>query len=181
LKTFFTSDIHFGHKNILKYDKRPFKHISEHDERIIENWNHLISNQDDVYYLGDFAFAPRDYIESILMRLNGRKNFIKGNHDKKDTIELYKKYGNFLGELRKISVNNQEIVLCHYAMKVWDKSHHGSWHLYGHSHGSLPDDIHSLSFDVGINNHDYEPIEFEQVKKIMSKKHFKPIDHHGKN
>ena len=63
-------------------------------------------------------------------------------------------------------------------MKVWDKSHHGAWHLYGHSHGSLPDDPNSLSFDIGCNIHDYYPLEFEDVRKIMSTKTFKPIDHH---
>ena len=33
----------------------------------------------------------------------------------------------------------QDIVLCHYAMRVWQKSHYGAWMLYGHSHGTLPD------------------------------------------
>jgi calcineurin-like phosphoesterase family protein len=65
-------------------------------------------------------------------------------------------------------------------MKVWNKSHHGAWHLYGHSHGSLPDDINSLSFDVGVDSHDYKPISYEEVKRIMKKKIFKPLDHHGK-
>jgi hypothetical protein len=32
----------------------------------------------------------------------------------------------------------QPIVLCHYAMRVWNRSHHGAWHLYGHSRGNLP-------------------------------------------
>jgi len=63
-------------------------------------------------------------------------------------------------------------------MNVWDKCHHGSWHLFGHSHGSLPDNPNSLSFDVGCNIWGYEPLEFERVKEIMSHKTFKPIDHH---
>jgi len=64
-------------------------------------------------------------------------------------------------------------------MRVWNKSHHGALNLYGHSHGSLPDDPHALAIDVGVDCHNFTPISFEQVKKIMSKKTFKPIDHHG--
>ena len=63
-------------------------------------------------------------------------------------------------------------------MRVWNKSHHGAWQLYGHSHGSLPDDPNALSFDVGCMLFDYEPLEFEDVKKIMSNKNYKPVDHH---
>jgi calcineurin-like phosphoesterase family protein len=80
----------------------------------------------------------------------------------------------------EIAVEGQDITLCHYALRVFNKSHHGSWHLYGHSHGTLPDDPNSLSFDVGVDCHNYFPISLDQVKKIMSKKTWKPIDHHGK-
>ena len=63
-------------------------------------------------------------------------------------------------------------------MNIWDKCHHGSWHLFGHSHGSLKDNPNSLSFDVGCKIWDYKPLEFEEVKRLMSLKTFKPIDHH---
>ena len=85
-----------------------------------------------------------------------------------------------------------KIVLMHYAMRVWNKSHWGMWHLYGHSHGSLPEDPKSMSFDVGvdaiakryavdgiINPDDYRPISYEEVKAIMEKKTFTSIDHHN--
>lgn len=64
-------------------------------------------------------------------------------------------------------------------MRVWNKSHYGAWMLYGHSHGSLIDDPNSLSFDVGVDCHNYKPFSFEEVKEIMSHKIWKAIDHHG--
>ena len=82
------------------------------------------------------------------------------------------------GEQKTIEISGQKIVLNHYSMTVWDQSHRGSWQLYGHSHHSLPDNPNSLSIDVGCNGWDYKPLEFEQIKKIMSKKIWKPIDHH---
>ncbi len=55
-------------------------------------------------------------------------------------------------------------------MKVWRSSFRGTWHLYGHSHGHLPDDIHSLSFDVGVDCHDFYPLSYEEVKNRMKQK-----------
>ena len=56
---FITSDLHFGHKNILEYDKRPFSSIEEHDESLIENWNSLVRPQDLVYCLGDITLGKK--------------------------------------------------------------------------------------------------------------------------
>ncbi len=178
-KTYFSSDWHLGHTNIIKYDKRPFNNIEEMDKTIIDNYNSIVYNGDDFYFLGDFAFNKNKIeLEKYFQELNGNIFFIKGNHDHKDTIKLYEKYGTYLGNLTEIEINNQRIVLCHYAMRVWNKSHHGTWHLYGHSHHSLPDDKNSLSFDIGLMGYNYKPIEFEEVKQIMNKKEYKSIDHH---
>lgn len=179
-KIWFSSDYHLGHKNVIKYDNRPYDNITEMNESIILNHNKLVAHDDDFYFLGDFSFANVEQTERFLQRLNGRKFFIKGNHDKKEIIALYKKYGTYLGDFAEIKINGQSITLCHYALRVWNKSHYGAWHLYGHSHGSLPDNKNSLSFDIGINCHDYKPLEFKEVERIMSKKEFKAIDHHGK-
>jgi len=176
-KNYFGSDWHLCHANIIKYDKRPFKSVQEMNDTILFNHNTIVKPGDNFYFLGDFCFDVRR-AEEFLELMNGNLFFIKGNHDKNDTIKLYKQYGTYLGEQKKIKIGEQEIVLNHYSMNVWDKCHHGSWHLFGHSHGSLLDNPNSLSFDVGCNIWGYEPLEFERVKEIMSHKTFKPIDHH---
>ena len=179
MKTFFSSDYHLGHANIIKYDKRPFKNVSEMNAAIIDNHNSVVSPKDEFYFIGDFAFSKNpDDIYRWMKQLNGIKYFIKGNHDHTLTRKIYSQYGTFLGDMAEIYVNGQLITLNHYSMRVWNKSHHGAWHLYGHSHHSLPEDPNSLSFDVGINGWDYFPISFEQVSEKMATKNFKPIDHH---
>lgn len=83
------SDTHFNHSNIIKYCNRPFTHSEEMDERIIENWNSVVKDQDKVYHLGDVYFGGgRDgYIQKLLSRLKGKKRLILGNHDNgKDQI-----------------------------------------------------------------------------------------------
>lgn len=173
----FSSDFHLGHKNIINYSNRPFAGIQEMDDTIIRNMNAKVQPDDDLYFLGDFCFADLDKGQKYLDRLNGNKYLILGNHDK---VGRRLKGWKEIRDYKEIRVNGQHIVLMHYAMRVWNKSHHGTWQLYGHSHGSLPDDPNALSFDVGVDCHNFQPLSFYDVKRIMSKKFFKPIDHHGR-
>ncbi len=187
---FFCSDSHFFHSNIIKYCNRPFVDAHEMNETIIHNWNVKVRDDDIVYFLGDFAFGNEKCIADLLFRLKGNIKILFGNHDKTlrkfaandfksaQYYVLHKRI-EFLGDYKEINILGQPITLAHYSMKVWNGSHRGAWHLYGHSHGSLPDDPHSLSFDCGVDCHNFTPINFEQVAEIMKKKLWKPIDHHG--
>jgi calcineurin-like phosphoesterase family protein len=187
MKTFFTADTHFGHANIIKYCGRPFKDANEMDDTLIARWNSVVTKDDTVYHLGDFAFKNGRDIDNYFRRLNYKFLYILfGNHDK-GLKDWWRRVGDgythgvkILPAEAEIKINGQGIILSHYAMRVWNKSHHGTWQLYGHSHGSLPDDPNALSIDVGVDCHNFYPVDIEQVKKIMSKKVFKPIDHHGK-
>lgn len=178
--TFFTADTHFGHANIIRYCNRPFKDVVEMNDTIINNWNAVVQPNDYVYHLGDFAFwrshglTPRDYRR----RLNGHIHFIRGNHDK--GIEQFADCFEWIKDYCRITVGEQTIVLSHYSMRVWDKSHRGSWMLYGHSHGTLPDDPNARSIDVGVDCHNFTPVSIADLGRIMNRKDWKPKDHHGK-
>lgn len=174
----FTADTHFGHANIIKYCNRPFANVTEHDEKLISNWNTKVQPEDHVYHLGDFAFGRVEYVANIRRRLHGNIFFIEGNHDK-TTREIRNTFG-WYDKVRSIRIEEDEYFLSHYAHRVWNKSHHGVVHLYGHSHGTLPDDTNALSMDVGVDCHKYSPISVAEVKAFMARKNFKPIDHHGK-
>lgn len=175
---FFTSDTHFDHGNIIKYCNRPFANAEEMNETIIERWNHAVRLNDTVYHLGDVAFVKTlGRLQQLVDRLNGHIFLVKGNHDKEKLVKGVRGI-NYLGNLKRIKVFEQQIVLCHYAMRVWDKWHFGAWHLYGHSHGTLPDMRESLSFDVGVDAWEFTPVHFEVVREVMkSQKCFvSPID-----
>jgi calcineurin-like phosphoesterase family protein len=164
-KIWVTSDTHFGHANIIKYANRPFKNVQEMDQALIDNWNRVVGHQDSVFFLGDFAMGdPWGYIR----RLNGSKTFILGNHDRRldQTIAH---------DVLTVIYKNQEFFMSHYAHRVWNKSHHGTIHLYGHSHGSLPDDPHARSMDVGVDANNYTPVAYEQIMEHIDKKIWKPI------
>lgn len=183
MKTFFTADLHLFHKNIIKYCKRPFENLDEMHETIKQNWNMVVSPIDHVYIVGDVAFSNgvEDKVVTYLKNLNGKKFLIRGNHDKKLDSRILAEF-QWVKDYYKLKVStpyeDQEIVLLHYAMKVWDKSHHGSWHLYGHSHGSLKDDPNALSMDIGVDANNFIPLSFEQVSEILKRKKFVAVDHH---
>ena len=162
---FFSADTHFGHANIIKYCNRPFSNVTEMDETIIQRWNAKVTSKDSVYHLGDFSWGkPEDGIK-YLNRLQGNIFLIRGNHEPIAKCQkLQKKFG-WIKDLHMIQYQKQEIVLCHFAMRAWNKKFHGSWHLYGHSHGCLPRE--GMSFDVGVDVHNFEPISFDEVKQIM--------------
>ena len=132
-ETWFTSDTHYDHANIIKYSKRPFKNVDEMNETMIKNWNSVVKHEDTVFHLGDFAFCndPGKFFH----RLNGNKILILGNHDKQATKHLPWGSVHSYYELR---LNGKFIILCHYAFRVFNKSHHGALNFHGHSHGSLP-------------------------------------------
>lgn len=173
---FFTADLHLGHSNIIKYCNRPFSIVWDMDKTIIDNWNKKVKPEDDVYIVGDFCFARGNRgIEKLRYygsKLNGIKHLIKGNHDNFGCC-LQSNIFQSIDRLLKVKIENQKIILCHYAMRVWDCSHHGSWHLYGHSHGKLPD-IGGLCFDIGVDCHNFFPLSFPEIKTIMETR--KPID-----
>lgn len=178
---FFTSDTHMGHANIIKYCNRPFANVDEMNETLIKNINEKVKENDTLYHLGDFAMGGKNNAKKFREQINC-KNIILifGNHDHpkdKDFCSLfsrtydmytYKGYGN-------------HIVLCHYSLKTWNNAHHGWYSLYGHSHNTLPDDPHSLSFDIGVDCHNYKPLSIKDVEEVMrnTKTYYKPVDHHN--
>lgn len=180
---FFISDTHFKHGNIIKYCNRPFSSVEEMDEAMIENWNEVVRPNDTVYHLGDFMFArgykASEQIADYASRLNGKIHLILGNHDHLRDC-LNSKAFESINTLLKMRHDNQKIILCHYALRVWDCAHHGAWHLYGHSHGTLPD-IGGLTFDVGVDRFNYKPVHFDVVRDIMRNRDPKMsinMDHH---
>lgn len=169
---YYTSDTHYDHKNIIKYSNRPFRDVAEMNYQMIKRWNEAVKPQDTVYHLGDFGFGKDN--DKHAVQLNGQKFIILGNHDKHAPVGFTR-----LGQCHEIYDSDHKIIMCHYALRVWNKSHHGSLMLYGHSHGSLPGDSQSL--DVGVDCWDYYPVALDQIiRRMKTLTSRKPLDHHGR-
>lgn len=176
---YFTSDHHFGHQNIIKFSNRPFADVDEMNEMLIQKWNEKVKPEDEVYHLGDVGLISSGKLRKILERLNGKIYLIKGNHESAaqachSRFEWIKDYYELVVEDTEFARGEQLIVLFHYALREWNASHYGSYHLYGHSHGTLPDDNTKLSFDIGVDCHNFYPLSYDEVKAIMKTKKWNP-------
>lgn len=165
----FTSDFHFGHFNIIRYCHRPFADTQEMDAAIFGRMNSCVKPNDVLYFLGDFCMGRAEQVIVYRKRLACRTiHFIEGNHDK-TARKLQHLFASW-NSLSEINVVKQRIVLCHYAMRVWPHHAQGAWHLYGHSHGNLPDEPLSFSLDVGVGTHDFRPWHFDEIQTVMNAK-----------
>lgn len=176
----FTSDPHFNHINILQYcsSTRPYGSVDEMNESLVKLYCDAVTKDDDLWFLGDIGFGDPQKVIELVSRIPGKKHLIVGNHDKKLLKhDSFRQLFSTIDKLYELRVDKQLIVLCHYKMAIWNQSHRGAWHLFGHSHGSMPEDHTSLSFDVGVDAVG-GPMTFDQVKGRMSAKTWKPIDHH---
>lgn len=134
-----TSDLHFGHHNILKFEakNRPFTSSGEMDEFMIREWNSRVRPNDTVYILGDFAFCTPEEAAAIARRLNGHKILVKGNHDRElVTSEEFRACFKEIAPDYFLTHKGTYIHMYHFPIVEWDRCHRGSVHLYGHLHSS---------------------------------------------
>lgn len=185
---YFSSDPHYFHNNIIKYCKRPFKSVEDMNEQLIQNWNRLVKPDEESFILGDISFARIELTLNVLSRLNGKIHLILGNHDseirKNKNMLIETGIVESIQPYKEIRIDGKMIVLFHYGCRVWNKAHHGSYLLFGHSHGSLPP--FGRSVDVGVDSTwitgkaEYRPFSLNEINEFMEKREIETEDAHGK-
>lgn len=160
---YFTSDQHFGHANIIKYCDRPYATYKIMDKALIDNWNSVIKDEDEVFVIGDFSLTRNhEMIRSLLEKLNGTKHLILGNHD----------------ELKPFSYVNCGFASVHTSLKIEDTIYlihdpasaavlkKDDILLCGHVH-TLFTEIESENgvrvINVGVDVRDYKPVSLEEL------------------
>lgn len=169
----FTSDEHYGHKNIIKFCRRPFANVDEMREHLISQHNGRVSKTDETYHLGDIFWNTISIQEAtdILKRLNGRHYLIEGNHDETAKKVMDQCFGapkfEWMKPVHQFRENGLRIWLSHYAHRVFPDSHKNAYHLYGHTHAVLPD--FRLSMDVGVDATlgNFAPWSLAEIDNIM--------------
>lgn len=178
-KIWFTSDTHFGHNNILRFCKRPWSTTLEMDEVLIANWNSVVSSENIVFHLGDFAFAPNSRWKEIIQQLNGHIYLIVGNHDETryPGPQIFDMFEGVASQML-IKIDDQHIYLNHYPFLCYAGTYRSQpvIQLYGHVHSGqdstgLDNDRLKMTFpyqyDVGVDNNNYTPVSWEQIKEII--------------
>lgn len=192
-KLFVTGCLHLNHNpswEIPLHKMRGYDSSLEMTEDIISIINQTCQESDILLVLGDFCLNTSvEKFCSDVQRIKPKLWFVSGNHNSPWEREF--ENGRFNGWKNKVDVlgpyiemiwNKQLVVANHYAFQVWNGSHHGSWSLCSHSHGSLntilPDFANGKQLDCGWDVHK-KPLSFEEIKEIMDKKSISIPDHHN--
>lgn len=164
-KIFLIGDMHFMHKNILKYCNRPFKDVEEMTESLVKNWNSVVDNNDIVYVVGDFALCGKQKIIEIGNRLNGRKRLILGNHDGA-SIATYREAG-FEFVYNHPIVLDDFYIISHIPI-VGISVNAPFANVFAHVHDDPTyKDCSCRSFCVSAERINYTPILFEDIKALI--------------
>ena len=185
-RVWFTADLHFHHKNILRHQSNRIKamnlkdenDIDGHDKYLMDMWLNTVKRGDHVYILGDLIMSNRDSSVKLLHKMKSkgcRIHLIVGNHDSStnkltdlfDSIDLIK-----VVDFKKTAFpfldEDFTCVLCHYPMKTWPRKCFGSINLFGHIHNNAPwvdTETDDLCLNVGIDTSfaNYQLLSLEQI------------------
>ena len=134
---YYISDLHFDHKNVIRFDVRPFADVDEMDAELIRQWNDKVTDSDHVYVVGDLCFQNGRQEQWYVKQLKGHKHLILGNHDIKiQNNDEAMSHFESVGQIKIIKDGEKDIVLCHFPLASWPMENHGFWHIYGHVHGN---------------------------------------------
>ena len=181
-KIYFTSDLHFGHENVIRFDNRPFETVEEMDAELVRRWNAKVDRGDLVYVLGDMIWKTKnDDALNIIKSLNGQIILIKGNHDRflsnakaKNALAAVKDYDDICVMLE--DGTTRRCVLSHYFIPMYNGHRYQGIHLHGHSHFTDEADfeidlaeqlnnqgIRNDIYNVGCMYWNYEPVTLDEI------------------
>lgn len=188
-QTYFTSDLHVGHANVIRHCNRPYSSVEEMDEALINNWNSMVLPGDLVYILGDFVWKVND-IPKALSRLNGDKVLISGNHDQtfikhkkaQKFYHLFKKWG-FLEvyQTLPLKIGPYRVLLSHlpyktdktpedYVDKYYDFKPTKTFEdalLCGHVHNRWRIKEDPLQINVGVDQWGFYPVSAKEIEETI--------------
>lgn len=203
----FTSDLHIGHRNIIEFSNRPFWHVEtidmrmgpaefdapdivRHDKALLDNYNDLVADDDEVWFVGDLALGHQRTTVPWCSQFKGRKFLIPGNHDA--CHPMHKKYKKFVGLYEdagfeimpcqgSTAIAGRHVTVCHFPW--WEEFHHGkvyrvdkfsglrpdndgSWLIHGHTH-SKERVTKNRQIHVGVDAWDLCPVSEDQIAEII--------------
>jgi len=162
-KIFITSDTFFGRNQIIDLANRPFGDVSEMDNILIQNWNQVVSENDTVYHLGNFAWDPT-VCDDVLRSLNGQKKIMIGDYDMA-LIETAKYHDNVEIITDQIyQLHDKRIVLSHWPLEIWSGKNNGVFHFHGHTFNSMKTDLKKMNrVNACVDMWNYRPQTVDEM------------------
>lgn len=178
MNKFYTSDLHFGHTNVLTYCNRPFKTMERMNEVLIKNINQRVKKGDILYHLGDFAFYGKERGvfgqktkgEAFLEQIQGTTILLAGNHDKNNKVKPF-----MLGSVISLPIIGKA-TMSHYPSTdehcpfTFDKEIL-NYHLCGHVHDAWKHyydrEKNVLNINVGVDAWNYQVVSEQEIIKYI--------------
>lgn len=155
MTTWFTSDLHFGHTNIIEYSGRPFSDVDHMNRGLIKRWNALVQPHDAVWVLGDVAMGRITETLPLVRELAGHKRLLAGNHDRcwdghgskaAEWLGRYEDAG--FEEIHQgtiqLTIGGHDVLACHFPYRGDSQNEdrypsarpidNGRWLMHGHVH-----------------------------------------------
>jgi calcineurin-like phosphoesterase family protein len=172
---FVTSDTHFQHQNIFKFEPgRPGKDLDEHDEILIQNWNSVVKEGDKVWHLGDVYFGADQTARQKLLRLNGKKYLCLGNHDRGINIAYMKVFKDICVWKIFDGILCTHVPVDRTVLTEGRFTHGKGWYnVHGHTHSMGSPEGPYRCVSVEMTN--YHPISLEELRD-QEKKHTEGIE-----
>lgn len=183
----FTADLHLGHQNIIRYCNRPFSSVEAMNAALVDNWNRVVRDDDEVWVLGDVAMGPIRESLGLISELRGRKILVAGNHDRcwqgseRDPAKWTDRYLDAgFSEIHQgsfgIDLAGHDVVIGHFPYEGdshdedrfvrWRPHDEGHWLLHGHVHTTWK--VNGRQVNVGVDVWDYAPVTEEALAAIIS-------------
>lgn len=160
-----TADPHFGHKNIIEYEIRPFNSVEDMEKKLISNWNKVINNKSKIFVLGDFSFLGKEETKRVISNLNGRKILVLGNHDRAHSLMWW--YDAGFDEVYKYPIVINEYLIMSHEPPQYTPPNTPYLYIYGHVHSSeMYKTITKTSCCVSLERWGYSPVP---IKTIIDK------------
>lgn len=203
---FFTSDTHYSHSNICSATTnwsvgngyaRQFDSLEDMNQRLVDNINNMVGENDILIHLGDFSFGGFDKIEEFRSRILCKNiHLVLGNHDhhiernKEGVQRIFSSVSQYLRlevrrPINKATTEKFTFVCMHYPIASWHDMNQGVIHLHGHVH--LPSELRiaeGKAMDVGVDGNGLEPLSLDEILQLMEDRPIKklalPKDHHEK-
>lgn len=167
-----TSDLHLNHDRDFIWGTRGFNNIYEHDKAIIQNWNSIITDDDEVWILGDLMLGDNEVAKKSFNQLCGLKHIILGNHDTDSRVELYPQLRGVVDMwvADQIKYGNKTFYLSHYPTEIGLRKNF--YNLCGHIHTKDKwlgyEQNHNIHIEMDCRN--MTPVSLEQIYKEIKNK-----------